>query len=403
MTNALSRGRPAFPLPPWRQLPARSPLSLGALARASVPGADIDPRELLGLALAREFSADGVMLLESGTQALTVALSMSGSTGSRAPRVALPAFGCYDLASAAVGADADVALYDVDPGTLSPDPESLDRALAVGVDVVVVVHLFGIPVSWEGIASRVRSAGALLVEDAAQGHGGTLGGRPLGSLGDVSVLSFGRGKGWTGGGGGALLVRGGLGLPEAPAVRGERSPLLGAWVQWALGRPTLFGLPHMIPWLRLGETVYHPPSAPARMGRGPASLVLGTGPMAREEAVARRRAGEGYRARLQGRRGVDLISHPPESVPGYLRFPLRILEGADRVLERPGARRAGLAATYPGPLSELPPLRDRLRGATTFHGAETLVRELLTLPTHGLLSERDRERVLALAAPDLPS
>jgi hypothetical protein len=42
-------------------------------------------------------------------------------------------------------------------------------------------------------------AGAVVVEDAAQAAGGTLHNRPVGTQGSLAVLSFGRGKGLTGG------------------------------------------------------------------------------------------------------------------------------------------------------------------------------------------------------------
>lgn len=379
-----------------RQLPALSPLSLDTLAAASVRLGQRDPIQELGAWLSREMGAQDVLLVESGTQALTVALEVVGR--GRRPRVALPAFACYDVATAAVGADADVVLYDLDPSSLSPDPGSLERALRSGVDGVVVAPLYGIPVDWEGLAAQVRGAGAILIEDAAQGHGARVGGAPLGSLGDYSILSFGRGKGWTGGGGGALLARNGVPLPRA-APGGPRPlrPLLGAWVQWAIGRPALFGLPHLLPWLHLGETVYQPPQPVAAMGRRPAALVLSTRAMADREAERRREAGRWYRERIEAMGDRFAVPSPPEDgVAGYLRFPVRVLEGAASVLKRPETRRAGLAPSYPGPLSELPALRDRLRAPARWPGAEELARELLTLPTHGLVSVPDRTAVLAI-------
>lgn len=380
-----------------RQLPARSPLSLRALAAASVNRRPADPLGDLSDCLARELAASSALLLQSGTQALTLALSLTAPN--RRPRVALPAFGCFDLASAAVGADADVAVYDLDPWTLSPDLGSLEKVLRSGVDSVVVAHLYGIPVEWEGISALVRGQGAVLIEDAAQGHGGSLDGRPLGSLGDLSILSFGRGKGWTGGGGGALLARNGMTLPPPPPRTdgGLVRPLAGAWLQWALGRPWLFGLPHLLPWLHLGETVYHPPRSPAAMGERSAALVLSTRTLAETEARRRRSAAAWYHRELPRTRERLLLPTPPfGAVPGYLRFPIRVPEGSAALLSRPGARRAGLAPTYPKPIGELPALRDRIRGQASGPGADELVRELLTLPTHGLVSDREREGILDL-------
>ncbi len=108
--------------------------------------------------------------------------------------MALPAFTCYDIASAAVGAGVRVALYDVDPDTLGPDPASLERVLAAGAGAVVAGPLYGVPLEWDALRALADRHGALLIEDAAQGHGASWRGRPLGSLGDLSVLSFGRGK-----------------------------------------------------------------------------------------------------------------------------------------------------------------------------------------------------------------
>jgi perosamine synthetase len=378
------------------QLPARSPLSLSTLAAASLARSPADALDELGQRLMAQMGAEKAILLESGTQALTLAFSLAAPGPHRKPRVALPAFGCFDLASAAVGADADVVAYDLDPSTLSPDPGSLEKVLRSGVDAVVVAHLYGIPIEWEGVAALVASAGTILIEDAAQGHGASLDGRRLGSLGDLSVLSFGRGKGWTGGGGGALLARNGIALPSLPPRVGRR-PLLGAWIQWALGRPSLFGLPHLLPWLQLGETVYQPPRPPAAMGRRPAALVLSTQALAEVEAEKRRSTGEWYRRALRHDGGRLLLPSPPrKAVPGFLRFPVMAHEGSAGILSRAGARRAGLAPTYPKLIPELPALRDRLRGGGSWPGAEELVRGLLTLPTHGLVSESDREEIVSL-------
>ena len=79
--------------------------------------------------------------MDSGTSALTMALRSLG----RAPTVALPAYGCFDLATAAIGAGAKVRLYDLDPATLGPLDSSLSEAIEAGIDGLVLAHLYGIP------------------------------------------------------------------------------------------------------------------------------------------------------------------------------------------------------------------------------------------------------------------
>ena len=144
------------------------------------------------------FGARGVLLTDSGTSALVLALRLAGEHSSHAP-VALPAFGCYDLATAVDGAGATVLLYDVDPSTLAPEPGSLRTVMAERLTALVVVHLYGIPIDIAGLRIAQSSPDVLLIEDVAQGFGTRLHGQPVGTFGSMAVLSFGRGKGLAGG------------------------------------------------------------------------------------------------------------------------------------------------------------------------------------------------------------
>ena len=397
MTPALTGGREvngAARSHGWRhQLPVYAPLSPGALLRAVgtavVPGAD--PLAELRSLLVRDYRAEGALLTDSGTHALELAIRAGLETAGTRRIVALPAFTCYDVATAAVGADADVALYDIDPETLAPEPASLEAALKSGAGVVVVSPLYGIPVDWDAIEALARPYGALVIEDAAQGHGATWRDRPLGAHGRLSVLSFGRGKGWTGGAGGALLWRDHGATPAADlspngALSTART-LIAAGAQWALGRPSLYHLPASLPWLGLGETHYREPSPPRAPGSSMAALVLATHAAALREAAARRERA----AVIIDRLGVNVLTirTPSGGVAGYLRLPIRVPGRAGALVRQ--LHQLGVAPSYPTTLAELPAIRARLatsRPATT-PGADALVRDLVTLPTHSRL--RDSE------------
>src|SRR5579862_7565643 len=152
-------------------------------------------------ALGRRFHARAVALTDSGTSALALAFRFALPA---AGTVALPAYACVDLLAAAAYAGLRVRLYDLDPATLSPDLESVARTLARGADAIVVAHLFGYPADMPGVAAIAHAHGTIVIEDAAQQAGGMLHDVPLGARGPLSVLSFGRGKGWAASGGGAL-------------------------------------------------------------------------------------------------------------------------------------------------------------------------------------------------------
>ena len=129
-----------------RQPPAYSPLPLGAVARAARAATrrHADARPTLGALLCRQYRADSAWPLESGTHALQLALELARSAvGEPAPIVALPAFGCHDIATAAVGAATRLTCYDIDPATPGPDGDSLRRALCRdGAQIIVVSPLW---------------------------------------------------------------------------------------------------------------------------------------------------------------------------------------------------------------------------------------------------------------------
>lgn len=389
--------------------PVYSPLSFRALRESVAAREDVRPR--FAQQLCRMYRADEALLVDSGTHALQLAM-MLATRITRAPNmVALPAYSCFDVATAAVGAGSRIVLYDVDPYTLAPDLDSLAEAMRSGVQVVVVAPLFGVPVDWPQLELCASRYGALLIEDAAQGFGASLRSEPLGSHGRLSVLSFGRGKGWTGGVGGALLARGGvleaLGKTHefAPPSSNGFGGVLRAAVQWIAGRPSLYALPAAIPWLHLGETRYHEPAPIKEMPRVAAGVLAQSRPLALGEASARRNTARAYRSELacldvmKFARRVRCVRPPVQSEPGYLRFPLRFSHGFAGLPDEGRAEWLGMSRGYPSTLGELRAVRRRLhtiRGADRWPGAEELVSELVTLPTHSYVEREDREELVRL-------
>jgi perosamine synthetase len=349
----------------------------------------------LAARLRSEYGAAAVQLTESGTTALALAMLAAAREGTR-PKVAMPAWACPDLMTAADAVDAEVILYDLDSATLAPDATSFAGALAQRPATVVVAHWFGLPVALELVRAAVRAAGALLIEDAAQGVGGTIAGRPLGSFGDFGILSFGRGKGRTGGCGGALLANDANAASllqrvqprVAPARTGKR-----AWValaaQWAVGRPWLYAIPSSIPSLKLGETIYHPPSPMRGMPEWAAAVVDALWNRSVQEGEARRAAAARWSQVVgdDSSAGAVAFSEPAATTAGWLRFPVLVNDAA--ALRDRAARRLGIMRGYEQLLADLPLAPGRVVNSGPWPGAAQLAARLRTLPTHSLLSSAD--------------
>jgi perosamine synthetase len=371
-----------------RQLPVASPLTAANIVGATIATiARRDASDRVRNALAAEFDATQVLLTDSGTSALVLALRMFAKAG--AP-VAMPAYACVDLIAAARRADVRVRLFDVDPHTLSPDMDSLQRVLAEGVSAVVIAHLYGFPADMPSVMKIARTAGVPVIEDAAQHAGATVAEDPVGSFGDVTVLSFGRGKGTTAGSGGALLRRRTIddrgnfpssSLPSTPSA----GVLAITTATWILGRPSIYGIPASIPSLHLGETVYHDAGEPRRMSRAAVALLDRTLPGMRRAARARQANASILRDAADQSRNIDTVRAIETGESGCLRFPVLLRDDPrDNVA-------LGIARGYPNPLSLEPQIQPCLIAShEPLHGAHELARRLVTLPTHHMVTTFDR-------------
>src|SRR6185503_1194776 len=90
--------------------------------------------------------------------------------------------------------------------TFDFDERQLQLTLGPATLCVIAHHLFGIPSDVGRLLEICRVRGVFVVEDAAQAMGVEHNQRKLGTLGDVGIFSFGRGKNVTCGSGGVVVT-----------------------------------------------------------------------------------------------------------------------------------------------------------------------------------------------------
>jgi dTDP-4-amino-4,6-dideoxygalactose transaminase len=382
-----------------------SPLSAAAVLaglRAVVArnGGAVRAEERVRALIKHRYSPKAVLLTESGTAALTAALLGVLHDRAGAP-VAMPAYSCYDVATAAQGAGAPVLLYDLDPHTLAPDLAEVRAALRQGAGAVVVAHLYGCPVDLGEVNRLAAEAGAVVIEDAAQALGASLNDRPAGSQSSLAVLSFGRGKGLTGGSCGALLAHDDVGERVLEQVRGLLGESRRGWpelvaitAQLLLERPNLYVLPAALPFLHLGETIYREPRPLRAAATLSCSVVAASWTLAEREVEVRRRNAERLLVALGGHPGFQTIGTPGHARPGYLRLPVIASPVARRAAAEAAARCLGVMPGYPRALCDVERIGSRcLNRNAAFPGSRLLAARLCTLPTHGRLAEGDLARL----------
>ena len=131
----------------------------------------------------------------NGTDALTIAL-MAWNIG-EGDAVFVPDFTFFSSGECPAYEGATPVYVDVDANTYNIDPQKLEDAILKVKEegrlvpkVVVTVDLFGLPADYAKIRPICDKYGLLLLEDGAQGFGGSVNGKLACSFGDISTTSF---------------------------------------------------------------------------------------------------------------------------------------------------------------------------------------------------------------------
>jgi dTDP-4-amino-4,6-dideoxygalactose transaminase len=330
--------------------------------------------------LARLSGTSGAVSVTSGTAALHVAYAALG-IGPGDEVVTTP-LTFIATASCASVLGATIVFADICEDTGNLDPQAVSAAMTSRTKVVAGVDYAGHPIDAAALTEVAHRGNAVLLEDAAHSIGGSLDGRPVGSLADVTTFSFFPTKNLTTAEGGAVVsllddvldrARSyrGIGLVRDPAVL--RAPDEGPWHQEVHS----FGLNYRLPDVL---------------------CALGSSQLRRLSAFKARR--DAITARYnQGLSGIDELRLPAcreDADPMWHLYPMRIRDGRRRALfEHLRANGIGAQVNY------LPVYRHPVYADLGYrHGmcpvAEDYYQQEISLPMFADLTDPDVDRVIEL-------
>ena len=163
-----------------------------ALVRVLSGGQLILGREVT--AFEREFArycgARECVAVGNGTEALQIALKLSGVMAGQQQEVITTPLTASFTAHAIVAAGARPVFADVDSGTLLIDPALVSRAMNARTAALLPVHLYGQACDLKTLGKLARKSRVPLIQDAAQAHGTFYRDRPIAEYSDLSCYSF---------------------------------------------------------------------------------------------------------------------------------------------------------------------------------------------------------------------
>lgn len=297
--------------------------------------------------------------VNSGTSGLHLGLLAAGVKAG--DEVIVPSFTFAATANAVALTGATPVFADIDPATFCLDPASVEAAITPRTVAVMPVHLYGHPADMHGLRRVADAHGLRIFEDAAQAHGASLDGTPVGAFGDFAMFSLYPTKNMTSGEGGMVSV-----------ANQDLERLMRLYRNQGMQRQ----YENEVVGLNNRMTDIH-----AAIGRVQLTKVDGW--------TARRQSNAAYlSAHLEG------VTTPPVTegaVHVYHQYTVRIAEGRDQFASAlKDEHGVGSGMFYPVPNHRLAPFQAAVELPIT----EAAARECLSLPVHPSLSDGDLERIV---------
>ncbi len=354
------------------------------------------------------FGVKYCFLLSSGKAAISVSLKALSKLLPGRRQVIIPAFNCYSVPSAIVNAGFSVYPCDIDPHTLQIEPQSLKEALSHSDKILAIIpaHLFGLPAPIPWIYQKASAAGVPVIEDAAQAMGSRFEGKLLGAGADIGIFSLSRGKALSTGEGGIIITsRDDLAetieeivnsLPQPPIFQSLKI-IIQNIALFLFIHPYLFWLPHSLPFLKLGETVFNSNFDVYQLGEFQAGTASAWITKLKHFLNERHIRNRFYSDNLHGVEGIVQITtlFPSSDLTG-VRFPLQIIRKhhAEKILQICSEKGLGVSKTYPDIINHISELN--ISSELKCENAQSILKNLITLPSHPLVSFKDMETIVKI-------
>lgn len=140
----------------------------------------------------------------NGTVAIHLALEALGI--GPGDEVIVPDLSFVATANAVLHAGATPIFVDIDPYNLCLAPDLLEAAITSRTKAIMPVHLYGHPADMIAIQAVADKHKLIIIEDAAEAHGATIGQQKVGSWGFCATFSFYGNKNLTTGEGGMITT-----------------------------------------------------------------------------------------------------------------------------------------------------------------------------------------------------
>jgi dTDP-4-amino-4,6-dideoxygalactose transaminase len=120
--------------------------------------------------------------------------------------VIVPSYTWHASATPVLQCGATPVFCDIDPRTLTADPDDIERRITDRTKAICVVHVWGNPAEMDRIVAIANRHKIKVIEDCSHAHGAVYKGKAVGTWGAIGCFSLNSGKGVDGGEGGVAVT-----------------------------------------------------------------------------------------------------------------------------------------------------------------------------------------------------
>jgi len=324
-------------------------------------------------ALAGHLGVDDFVLLNSGSNALHMAVHLLDIPVGSNAEIILPSYTWVACASAVMLCGLKPVFCDIDPKTMNLNAATVERVISPRSVAIMAVHYAGLPAP----VAELARFGLPVIEDAAHAIDSRVGKQACGTIGNIGIFSFDSVKNLAMGEGGGLVARDSRQLQRARSLRLCGITKTGYEASWKQER-----------WWEHEILEAFPKMSPSDL-----SAAVGLAQLSKLKAAQARRA-EIWAHYQRELGGISWIQCPSDAPAGdrhsYFTYCVLVQNGrrdrlASYLLEK------GIYTTLRFHPLHLSPL---YRSGASLPATEELMDHALNLPLHPGLSDSDLVRIV---------
>ena len=300
--------------------------------------------------------------VSSGTAALQLALQ-AHDIGPGDEVITSP-FSFVATANSIISVQAVPVFADVDPVTFNLNPELVERMIGPRTKAIMPVHLYGQPCDMDRLVELATAHRLVIIEDAAQAVGARFLGRAVGSFGTGTFSLYATKN--------LISAEGGIVTTDDDKVADRVRLLRNHGMRDRYAYETL--------GFNFRMTDVHAAMAVAQFDR-------------LEEFTLTRQANA--RRLSEGIATMQIPEVSPNRDHVWHQYTIRVgRRDRDSCVRELNEAGVGTGIFYPQPLTDIPHVRAATQGPITVPVAESLAKEVISLPVHPSLSERDLSQIV---------